>query len=309
LPQLRQDPIAGYWVALAKDRSKRPFDFQRAPVQMKAGAICPFCPGNENLTPPELLSYPAEDGRGGWRLRAFPNKYPAVDAHELIVESPEHKSSFGELPESAAVDLLAAVRDRMLALKQDPELEYVQFFKNNGPGSGASLSHPHSQLMALPFVPGQVQLELDGSLQHFEEHGHCIFCDLIDLEDAQRERVIFENEQVLVVAPYAPRFGFETWVIPRAHHSHFELTAEGLLRAVGEALHRIAHRLEAVLDYPPYNFLLHTAPVQEPAMEYYHWHIEILPRMSGVGGYEFGTGCYINAILPEEAAAVLRGDA
>ncbi len=308
MPQLRQDPIAGYWVALAKDRSKRPFDFHRAPVQTKAGTICPFCPGNEGLTPPELLSYPCAEGTG-WRLRAFANKYPAIDAHEVIVESPEHRSSFGELPKSAAVDLLSAVRDRMLALKEDPQLEYIQFFKNNGPGSGASLSHPHSQLMALPVVPGQVQLELDGSLQHYEEHGRCIFCDLIDLECGQRERVIFENEQVIVVAPYAPRFGFETWVIPRAHHSHFELTAEGLLRAVGEALHRIARRLEAVLDFPPYNFLLHTAPVQEPAMEYYHWHIEILPRMSGVGGYEFGTGCYINAILPEEAAGVLREDA
>jgi len=267
--------------------------------------ICPFCPGNESLTPPELLSYPSEDG-SGWRLRVFLNKYPAIDAHEVIVESPEHKSSFGELPETAAVDLMSAVRDRMLALKQDTELEYIQFFKNNGPGSGASLSHPHSQLMALPIVPSQVQLELDGSLQHYEDHGHCIFCDLIELECGRRERVILENEELLVVAPYAPRFGFETWVIPRAHGSHFEMTEHGTLRAVGQALHKIARRLEAVLDYPPYNFLLHTAPVQEPSMPHYHWHMEILPRMSGVGGYEFGTGCYINAILPEESAAVLR---
>ena len=308
MPQLRQDPIAGYWVALSKDRSKRPFDFHRTPVQPKSGIICPFCPGNESLTPSELLSYPSENG-SGWRLRVFPNKYPAIEAHEVIVESPLHTSSFGELPQSAAVDLLAAVRDRIFDLKQIPELEYVQFFKNNGPGSGASLSHPHSQLMALPVVPGQVQLELDGSLQHYEEHGHCIFCDLIELECGQRERVIFENQHVLVVAPYAPRFGFETWVIPRHHQSHFEMSHAEVLGAVGEALHKIARRLEAVLDDPPYNFLLHTAPLQEPAMPYYHWHIEILPRMSGVGGYEFGTGCYINAILPEESAGVLRGDA
>lgn len=305
MPQLRQDPIAGYWVALSKDRSKRPFDYHRTPVLPKSGTICPFCPGHESLTPPELLSYPAADGKG-WRLRVFRNKYPAIEAHEVIVESAEHRNSFGDLPESAAVDLLAAARDRMLCLKQDPEIEYVQVFKNNGPGSGASLSHPHSQLMALPMVPGQVQLELDGSLQHFEEHGHCIFCDLVELEKGQQERTIFENDQVLVLAPYAPRFAFETWVIPRVHQSHFELTDAEALRPIGQALHRIARRLEAVLDCPPYNFLLHTAPVQEPAMPYYHWHIEILPRMGNVGGYEIGTGCYINSIPPEEAAAVLR---
>lgn len=305
MPQLRQDPIAGYWVSLSKDRSKRPFDFHRSPVQPKAGTICPFCPGKESLTPPELLSYPAANG-SGWRLRVFRNKYPAIEGHEVIVESPEHRNTFGELPETAAVDLLLAVRDRILDLKQDPELEYVQFFKNNGPGSGASMSHPHSQLMALPIVPGQVQLELDGSLQHYEEHGRCIFCDLIDLEEAQPERVILATAEVLVIAPYAPRFAFETWVIPRAHWSHFELTEEPVLRAVAAALHKIARRLESVLDGPPYNLLLHTAPVQEPAMPHYHWHIEILPRMGGVGGYEFGTGCYINAIVPEEAAEVLR---
>jgi UDPglucose--hexose-1-phosphate uridylyltransferase len=155
-------------------------------------------------------------------------------------------------------------------------------------------------------VPGQVQQELDGSLQHYREHGHCVFCDLIDLEIGQGERVILQNEHVLVIAPYAPRFAFETWVIPRAHGSHFELSDAVVLRAVGEALHQVVRRLEAVLDSPPYNFLLHTAPVQEPPLPHYHWHIEILPRMSGVGGYEFGTGCYINAIVPEEAAAVLR---
>ncbi len=305
MPQLRQDPIAGYWVSLSKDRSKRPFDFHRTPIQSIPGSICPFCPGNELLTPPDLLSYPAHEGTG-WRLRAFLNKFPAIDAHEVIVESPEHRASFGELPVSASVDLLAAVRDRILDRKQDPALEYVQFFKNNGPGSGASLSHPHSQLMALPIVPGQIQLELDGSLQHYEEHSRCIFCDLLELELGQRERVILENEHVLVLAPYAPRFAFETWVIPRAHQSHFETTGEAVLRAVGEALHTIAQRLEAVLDSPPYNFLLHTAPLQEPLMPHYHWHVEILPRMGGVGGYEFGTGCFINAVMPEESAAVLR---
>jgi UDPglucose--hexose-1-phosphate uridylyltransferase len=305
LRQLRQDPIAGYWVALSTDRSKRPFDYQRTPVQAKSGTICPFCPGNEELTPPELLAYPSVDG-AGWRLRVFRNKYPAIEAHEVIVESPEHRDTFGELPEAASVDLLMAVRDRMLALKQDPDLEYVQFFKNNGPGSGASLSHPHSQLMGLPMVPGQVQLELDGSLQHHEEHGRCVFCDLIDLEGGHQERVILENEDVQVLAPYAPRFAFETWVVPREHQAHFELTEERVLQAAGKALHHVARRLEAVLDGPPYNFLLHTAPLQEPAMPYYHWHIEILPRMSGVGGYEFGTGCYINAVAPEESAAMLR---
>jgi UDPglucose--hexose-1-phosphate uridylyltransferase len=305
LPQLRQDPVAGYWVAIAKERSQRPFDFQRAPVQPKAGSVCPFCPGNEAMTPPELLRYPGA-GVGSWRLRVIPNKYPAIEAHEVIIESAEHHTSFGDLPESAAVDLLQAVRDRMTDLKRDKRHCYIQFFKNNGPGSGASLAHPHSQLIAWPVVPVQVRLELDGSARHFEQHRSCIFCDILRQDIRSGERLILANEEVAVVAPYAPRFGFETWILPRAHQSHFEDTGAETLRAVALALHSVLRRIEAVLNRGPYNLFLHTAPAQEGPMAYYHWHIEVLPRISGVGGFEFGTGCYINTVMPEESAAVLR---
>ncbi len=302
--ELRQDPIAGYWVAIAKERSHRPFDFVRTTLEPKAGTICPFCPGNEAMTPPALLVYPACDG-GAWRLRVIPNKYPAIDAHEVVIESAEHKSTFGDLPESAAVDLLMAVRDRMLELRQDDALQYIQFFKNNGPGSGASLAHPHSQIIALPAIPPQLQVELDGSLGHYDREGRCIYCDLLG-RDLKVERVIFQTEEAIAIAPYAPRFGFETWILPRRHDSHFEASDPATLVGVALLLHRTLRRIEAVLDRSPYNLLLHTAPVKAPGMPSYHWHFEILPRVSGIGGFEFGTGCYINAIPPEESAAVLR---
>lgn len=220
----------------------------------------------------------------------------------MIVDSPIHARSFGLLPEIAGADVLEATLARFEMLHRHPSMEYIQLFKNNGPGSGASLEHPHSQLLALPLVPNQVQIEWNRARG---ASPGCVFCEMLEAADRDA-RIIEANADAVVFAPFAPRFAFETWVLPRAHASHFERSDPRAIRAVGRTLHRTLRRLETLLDDPPYNFLLHTAPLHEAPATFYHWHIEILPRLGGIGGYEFGTGCYINTVAPEEAAALMR---
>lgn len=241
-------------------------------------------------------------------MRVVANKYPALPnegAHEVIVDAPEHWSSFGQAGTQVAADVLRATRLRMLDHRQDARVRYLQFFKNNGPAAGASIEHIHSQLMALEFVPLQLQLELDGALRYQARHGNCPFCEEIEAATGSG-RLIMANQGAVALAPYASRFPFETWILPRSHESHFEATSGPVLQAAADILGRTVRLIEREMVTPPYNVILHTAPIQEGPLSYYHWHIEILPRASGIGGFEFGTGCYINAISPEEASARLR---
>ncbi len=290
-------------MAFSKERSERPIDFTGVTARTPSNKTCPFCPGNEHMTPPEWLRFVNGDS---WTLRVVPNKYPALresqgGLHDVIIDSPLHARSFGLLPPETGPAVLNAAQRRFQTIGAQPAVQYIQLFKNNGPGSGASLEHPHSQILALPAVPVQVQLEWDGA----HRTGACPYCRLIE-EAAPSGRLIEEDAEAVVLAPFAPRFAFETWVLPRAHESHFERSQPPAVRAVGLALHRTLQRLEALFDDAPYNFLLHTAPRHSAPSACYHWHIEILPRLGGIGGFEFGTGCYINTVLPEEAAAHLR---
>ena len=255
------------------------------------------------MTPPEVLSY-----HEPWTLRVVPNKYPAigiqadpkiVGAHEVIIESAEHAASLGE-------QLFHAVRDRILYWRQNAGIRYVQFFKNSGEAAGASMEHPHSQLMALPMVPKRVQEELSGAKQYWNHHGRCFFCDLLEQERQEGERLIFETDQFEAIAPWAPRFGFETWILPKAHLSHFENTEVQKLDSLLAALRIVLGKLDEAAGRPAYNLLMHSAPVHEPALTHYHWHLEILPRITGVAGFEWATGCYINMMEPEEYARLLR---
>jgi len=233
LPELRKDPITGRWVIIATDLARRPSEFVRVPVVAKS-KTCQFCAGHETETPPEILSYRGPDDR--WNLRVVPNKFPAlrvegilerdgeglydkmsgIGAHEVIIESPEHKVSLAQLPEKRVEDLFWAVRDRILDLKRDTRLRYVLLFKNHGEAAGASLEHSHSQLIALPVVPAQVQEEIDGGLRYYQFKERCVYCDIVRQELASAARVILETEEILVLAPYAARFPFETWLVPRA---------------------------------------------------------------------------------------------
>jgi len=329
MPELRKDPITNRWVIISTDRARRPSDFVRESTPaVPSGRFCPFCYGNESKTPPEVLAHRngSSSNEPGWSLRVFPNKFPVlgiegdldregeglfdkmqgIGAHEVIVETPEHLLSLTELPERAIEQVLWAFRDRINDLKNDKRLRYVLLFKNQGETAGATLEHTHSQLIALPVVPKRVLEELDAARDYFDFKERCLFCDLIRQESKAGDRVVIETDRFIVVEPYAARFPFETWILPKHHLSHYEETDASYLENLAWVLKSTLRKLEKVLERPPYNFLIHTAPLQEQPSPYFHWHIEIIPKLTRVAGFEWGTGFYINPTPPEESARFLR---
>ena len=329
MSELRKDPITGRWVIISTQRGKRPSDFVRESVEIKGKGICPFCPGKEGMTPPEILVY-GRKGTGrdtpGWTVRVVPNKFPAlgieggldregdglfdhmngVGAHEVIVETPDHNLTMATMSDRAVEEVLWAYRDRVVDLKNDRRFRYVLLFKNHGEPAGASLEHTHSQLIALPIVPKRVHEEVDNSKRYFDEKERCIFCDMIHQEIETEKRVILENDQFIAIAPYAPRFPFETWILPRQHSSAFENMPSPLYGSLARLLGEFLGRLDSVLSKPSYNFIVHTSPIGEEMNDYYHWHIEMMPKLTRIAGFEWGTGFYINPTPPEDAARFLR---
>jgi UDPglucose--hexose-1-phosphate uridylyltransferase len=333
VPELRKDPIVGRWVIISTDRAKRPTDFVRENMKIKGG-FCPFCYGNETKTPPEIQAYRPNPNGGpalqrdtpGWTVRVVPNKFPAlgiegnlsrqaegmfdkmngIGAHEVIIETPDHTASLATLPPKRIEDVLWTFRDRILDLKKDRRFKYILIFKNHGEAAGASLEHAHSQLIALPILPINVTQELEGSKQYFLYKERCVFCDIIRQETENGIRVVAENEDFLTLAPYAPRFPFETWILPKQHESAFENSSSHMFENLARALKNLLVKADRVLDNPPYNLVIHTSPAQDPTNDHYHWHIEFMPKLTKTAGFEWGTGFYINPTPPEEAAKFLR---
>ena len=328
MPEFRKDPVTGRWVIIATDRSRRPADFSRQQVIPKGDRFCPFCPGNEQKTPPEVLAYRQSGGLNepGWTLRVVPNKFPAlrvegdfdrqgeglydkmngIGAHEVIIEAPEHNVTLGEMPEKRAEDIFWAIRDRFLDLKKDLRMRYILAFKNHGEAAGATLEHSHSQLIALPVMPRRVQEELEGAKRYYDLKERCIFCDILRQEINTGSRVVLETEHFLAVCPYAARFPFEIWVLPRRHFSNFEDSDVPTFHNLGWVMPVLVREIDKVLERPAYNVMIHTAPLQEHGLPYYHWHMELIPKLTKVAGFEWGTGFYINPTPPEESAKFLR---
>ncbi len=328
MPELRKDPIIGRWVIVSTERGKRPSSFG-APEKKKTGGFCPLCPGNEDKTPPEVFAYRSHGSHPdtpGWSLRVVPNKFPAlmvegdldrrgegiydkmngVGAHEVIVECEDHNDTPASISLSHFEKVLLAYRERINELYKDSRFKYVSVFRNQGEAAGASLAHPHSQLIALPVVPKRLTEELEGAREYFNYKERCVYCDIIRQEREQTVRIIGENEDFLSFAPFASRFPFESWVIPRRHRSSFEDTPESYYASLAEIFSDVLKRLNMSLEDPPYNFILHTSPGHERVNDYYHWHFEIIPRVTKVAGFEWGSGFYINPTSPEDAAEFLR---
>ena len=328
MPELRKDPIIGRWIIIATDRAKRPSDFISKPEDRLSG-FCPFCIGNEGKTPPEVLAYRKQGtlpDTPGWSVRVVPNKFPAlqiegglnklgvglydrmngVGAHEVIIETPDHDLSLADLPLEIFFQVLQAYKDRIIDLKKDHRFKYILIFKNNGQAAGASLDHSHSQLIALPIVPKRVSEEIRGANTYFLYRDRCIFCDIIQQESETMLRIVTENKDFIAVCPFASRFPFETWVLPKEHNIYFEDTPFSQLQSLGEILKDILQRISLTLNDPPYNFLIHTTPFYEKDANYYHWHIEVIPKLTKVAGFEWGTGFYINPTPPEDACKFLR---
>jgi len=328
MPELRKDPVTGRWVIIAAEREKRP----RQIGEMNDAARsepCPFCAGNEAMTPPEVMAYRNETSPAnspGWSVRVVSNKYPALvdsDArifapdpiyesryglgvHEVIIESPDHVVNMGALGVEQISQILRAYRVRMRELTKDPRWRYILLYKNHGDRAGATLEHIHSQLIALPTVPAQAAGELNGTKRHYESTGRCIYCEMIERELRQRERVVLNSAHFVASCPFAPRFAYEIWILPKHHAAAFEQSSDQDILTLSSALQEIITRLNHALDNPPFNYIIHSIPPRETQSVHYHWHIEILPQIARAAGFEWGSGMHINSVAPEDAARLLR---
>jgi UDPglucose--hexose-1-phosphate uridylyltransferase len=330
MPELRKDPVLGRWVIISTERAKRPKDFKSAPEKkVVSPTACPFCPDNEGATPPEIMAYRDPSTRPntrGWTLRVIPNKFPAlliegqinrrgegiydrmngIGAHEVIIETNDHEKDLSDLEIEHFRNVIYAYQERTLDLKKDQRLRYVMIFKNFGAVAGASLEHNHSQLIATPIIPKRVIEEMDGARRYFDYRERCIFCDIVVQETKDRKRLITENNSFISICPFAPRFPFEIWILPRRHASNFEEASREELDDLAAILKDCLIRLKKALNTPPYNYVIHTTPLTLKGIDFYHYHIEIIPVLTHIAGFEWGTGFYINPTGPEESAAYLK---
>lgn len=338
MSELRKDPIIGRWVIISTERGKRPADFIHGEgvKPPRLGHFCPFCEGNEDKTPPEISALRNPDTRPnspGWQVRVVANKFPAlriegnlgrrgvgmfdmmngIGAHEVIIESPDHVKTLTDFELSHLKKVLSVYKERSLDLKKDERFKYILLFKNYGQDAGASLEHSHSQLIATSVTPKRIKEELHGAKWYFDYKQRCIFCDIINQEIDYGVRIVEVNSDFVAIAPFASRFPFEVWTLPRQHSPDFDRCSDEELMGLGKILRSILRRLSQALNNPSYNFVFHVAPNRISRGGYwqtidkdYHWHMEIMPRIVKAGGFEWGTGFYINPTPPEEAATYLR---
>jgi UDPglucose--hexose-1-phosphate uridylyltransferase len=246
------------------------------------------------------------EGTANRKAEGLYDKMNGIGAHEVLIETPQHDETFSTMPVKRIEDLFWAFRDRVVDLRRDVRLRHILLFKNHGKAAGGMLEHSHSQMIALPVVPKRAQEELNGSRRYFEFRDRCVYCDIVSQDLDTPERLVMETDHFLVISPYAPRFPFETWILPKNHASHAEAMSHGEIPEMADTVQRTFRKLDAVLENPPYNMVLHSAPIQDPSMPHYHWHMEIIPKLTHVAGFEWGTGFYTNPTPPEESARFLR---
>lgn len=326
ISELRQDVVSGEWVVIATGRAKRPHDFlreKRAPF-LQARSGCPF----ERLHPDALSVYSCDGAsqRENWWVEVIPNKYPAfgrgvcslsrrsgpyqwsdgVGAHEIVVTR-DHERSIAKMSDKEAELVIRSYQDRYLALKVDECAEYIAIFHNHGRQSGATLTHPHSQIIAIPVIPPDVGRSLRGSATYFHKNKSCVHCAILRYEVRSRDRIIYENDSFVVLAPFASKTAFETRIFPKKHAPYFESMSHAERLGLANALRTALAKLFKGLKNPDYNFFLHTAPTGDAKeFHHYHWHFEILPKTAIWAGFEIGTGIEISSIAPESAAEFLR---
>ncbi len=329
MPELRHDPLLQRWVIVSTDRGARPV-LETADTKAKTrNPPCPYCPGHEAESLPEIAATRSADTNPdspGWRVRVVPNKYPALrsDAsemeglgplfgrraghghHEVIIEGEDHTRSVSELAPDRMREVVSAYRERFRALSTVAGLESAVLIKNVGVEAGASIEHSHSQLIATPLLPPTLELEMRSAAEWSRQGRGCIWCSIIEEERARQERVVFEQGGLIALCPWASRFPYETWILPRTHASHFESASDEDIVELAACIQKLVHAVEACLHRPPYNYVIHSAPFPTEASPEYHWRLSLLPRITHAAGYEQATGLYINPLLPEVAAADLR---
>lgn len=334
-PEYRRCPVTGRWVVLAPERALRPIQLQHGEPHSRRDAagkgVCPFCPGNEAMVPAEVYAVrdpgTAADGPG-WKMRVVPNKFPAVrevhapseavspdgfteamagfGRHEVVIETDRHESDPVALSDDEFAAMLTAYRERLKDLATNSRFTFATVFKNVGAEAGASLAHLHSQIIAMPVVPDAIRAELEAANDYYRRERRCVYCDLLRSEAASALRVVEDAGGFVTVCPFAPRFAYETWVLPTAHDSRFETITDAEVLNLARQMKRVLRATDAVLNGPAYNWYLHCGPLRAANMPYYHWHIEIAPKTARPAGFEWGSGCFINTVPPELAAVRLR---
>jgi UDPglucose--hexose-1-phosphate uridylyltransferase len=327
MSEFRQDIVNKNWVLIAESRAKRPSDFQELPATPpnlpEVAANCAFCPGNEHQAVGEITLYPS---KGPWLIRVIPNKYeavghvlgkrqedfyvsrPGIGDHEVVITRWHNKPL--ALQDTDLVDLTLKVYiDRIAELKQHDEVRYIHIIQNHGVQAGASILHPHSQIFAIPFLPERIADELRGTRNFFSINGSCVYCETILYEQRFLERVVLDNPDFLVVAPYASKMPFEMHILPKKHRPSFQDITISERQALAQTMKDVFLRLHERMRNPAYNFYIHTIPdagVSESKThddsKSYHWHIVILPRVNVWAGFELGTEVYVNVMAPEKAA-------
>ncbi len=332
MSEWRKDPFSDRWVIVADQRSGRPNDFQST-FQRRPDATCPFCAGRESSTPDPVLVLrdPEAADDFAWHVRVVPNRYPALSTdsgppnaslpdasenlcqrrhlaglHEVVIESPEHRTSLLELSHSRLVLCWEAFRQRLHLWRSQGTYSYGLMFKNFGPLGGASLEHLHSQLIALSIVPPERQQIWDNCREWQRRRQQCLFCEWLDRELSDRVRVLASTERFLAVCPFASRLAYQTWIVRRDHGCAFEDASLGELREFGQILRKVLDAQQKILGTVSYNLILHAGPFDSPDCNHYHWYVETFPRLAIMAGFEWGSGYFINTVAPERAAAALR---
>jgi UDPglucose--hexose-1-phosphate uridylyltransferase len=336
--ELRKDYLLDRWVIIATERARRPTDFSKQRTEQTKTANCPLCPGNENVTPPAVLVYLPQDGGirkdqeqgdfrfNNWVIRNIPNLYPAfvppedpadaqqivkagsfghaIGHHEVLIESPNHTDHPADAPLQQVIHVINAYKDRLSALSQKPYVQYVQIFRNHGLEAGASLSHAHSQIAATPFIPAIVKQEMEAAQTYHRQHGSCVFCDLIK-QETKTPRLILDGEHFAVFAPFASVHPMEFWILPKRHAPNFLSLSPQETEALAQTMKATLRALKDLVNDPPYNYGFHLA-INGDAQDFYHWHLEVYPKLTIWAGFEKSTGMYINTVTPETAAVELK---
>lgn len=333
MPELRQNRVSGEWVIIAAERAGRPGDHKTSVGRPKLpdfSARCPFCPGNEKMTPPESYAIRKKGGppdSEGWQVRIVPNKYPALDptstadwfeeerffngiqgfgVHDVIIDSPKHDLTIATMTTSAVEKVFVAYRERFRQLEKHEQILLINIFRNYGLKAGASLEHPHSQLIATPVIPTRIQMRLNIAKEYFQVHGRCVVCDLVERSLIHKKRIVLETERFVVLEPFASQSPYETWVIPKRHEASFGETTNEEIRDLASVMRDILGRIYSGLGDPDYNYLIQTSPTNTRYWEKYHWYVQILPRVVPSVGFEITSGIYISTARPEDTAEYLR---
>jgi UDPglucose--hexose-1-phosphate uridylyltransferase len=332
MSEFRLNRATKEWIIIATERAKRPHEFMVKKEIKKFppfDPLCPFCPGNEKYTPPEIYAERDKDSppdSPGWSVRVISNKYPALEPtekavkiagrffrtasgvgkHEVIIETPKHNQTFANLSLKQAERVSLICWKRYKFLEKDRRFKLIMIFKNHGVTAGTSLRHSHMQLIAVPLVPTSIRHQLEEAMRYYDDHGVCVFCDMMKEELKAKKRVILENEKFVAFHPFASRSPFETWIVPKRHNACFGSINESETKLLASVTRTILRKIHDRLGDPDYNLIIRTAPIKDTQEDYYHWYVQILPRLTTPAGFELGSGVYINTSLPEETAKFMR---